>query len=275
MSDSVSDPVAAFEAEKRETISGYKNDEAFQDVSNAWMTQAFRKRYMYHFSWMGRPIIQLPTDMVAVGELIWDVKPDLVIETGIAHGGSLIFSASMLALLDVCESVQSGAMFDPKAPKRKVLGIDIDIRAHNRSLIEQHPMSNRIEMIEGSSISPETIQRVQAVAKQYKRVLVCLDSMHTHEHVLAELEGYAPLTSKGSYCVVFDTVIENLPDDMFPNRPWSVGDNPTTAIREYMKILKDQGRKGMDGGPLNFEVDPLTNEKLMISAAPGGYLRRI
>lgn len=194
-----------------------------------------RYKYTYRFSWLSRPIIQYPQDMVAMQELIWAVRPDLIIETGIAHGGSLILSASMLALMDMCDAIKSGATLDPKASKRKVLGIDIDLRAHNRAAIEAHPMASRIQMIQGSSIAPDVIARVKQAASGYQRVLVCLDSNHTHEHVLAELEAYAPLTSVGSYCVVFDTIIEDMPADMFPDRPWGKGNSPKTAVWEFLK----------------------------------------
>jgi cephalosporin hydroxylase len=269
------DPIAAFEAEKRESIATYRDEKKWNEQSAQWMTHAFRKRYMYNFSWLGRPIIQMPADMVAVSELIWAVKPDLIIETGIAHGGSLTFSASMLAMLDLCECTERGEVLDPTKPKRKVLGIDIDIRSHNRAMIEKHPMSHRIEMIEGSSVAREVIDQVHAVARRHARILVCLDSNHTHAHVLAELEAYAPFTSKGSYCIVFDTIIEDLPADMFPDRPWNVGDNPKTAVAEYLRLLKEQGRKAVDGQPLDFEVDRLTEDKLLLTASPSGYLRRL
>lgn len=170
-------------------------------------------KYSYNFEWLGRPIIQYPQDIVAVQEIIWQVRPDLIIETGIAHGGSLILSASMLTLLDVCDAAEDGASFDSPGCRRKVLGIDIDIRTHNRTAIQSHPMSSKIELIEGSSIDPDIINRVQDYAGDYKRILVFLDSMHTHDHVLAELDAYAPLVSRNSYCVVFDTIIEDMPDD--------------------------------------------------------------
>ena len=173
--------------------------------------------------------------MVAIQEIIWQVKPDLIIETGIAHGGSLILSASMLALLDYCDAAEQGTVLDPKATRRRVLGIDIDIRAHNRAAIEAHPMGHRIDMIQGSSIAPVVIGRVQGIAAEHQRGMVCLDSNHTHDHVLAELEAYAPLTTVGSYCVVFDTVIEDLPADMFPDRPWGPGNNPKTAVHEFLR----------------------------------------
>jgi cephalosporin hydroxylase len=196
-------------------------------------------------------------------ELIWQIKPDLIIETGIAHGGSLIFSASMLAQLDMCDAIESGEMLDPNVSRRKVLGIDIDIRTHNREAIEAHPMASRIQMIQGSSISPEIIKQVHAVAANYSRVLVCLDSNHTHEHVLAELEAYALLTSINSYCVVFDTVVEDMPKDMFPNRSWGPGDNPKTAVWKYLKTHSE------------FEIDKSIQHKLLITVAPDGYLKRV
>jgi cephalosporin hydroxylase len=208
-------------------------------------------------------------------ELIWSIKPDLIIETGIAHGGSLIFSASMLALLDMSDAIEAGEMFDPKLSRRKVLGIDIDIRAHNRVAIEAHPMASRIQMIQGSSIAPEIIEQVHAIAKNYSRILVCLDSHHTHDHVLAELQAYAPLTSLGSYCVVFDTIVEDMPKEMFPDRPWGPGDNPKTAVWEYLRLLASEGALDADGAPLVFEIDRSIQNKLLITVAPDGYLRRV
>ena len=234
-----------------------------------------RFKYTYRFTWLSRPIIQYPQDIVAMQELIWRVKPDLIIETGIAHGGSLIMSASMLAMLDYCEAVEAGIALDPHATHRRVLGLDIDIRPHNRAAIESHPMSHRIDMIQGSSIAPEVISKVHETAKNYDRVLICLDSNHTHKHVLGELEAYAPLTSKGSYCCVFDTVIEDMPDEMFPDRPWGKGNNPKTAVWEYLRRLKGEGRKGVDGAPLNFDIDKSIEHKLLITVAPDGYLRRV
>jgi cephalosporin hydroxylase len=211
---------------------------------------------------MGRPAIQFPNDAWAMQELIWKVRPDLIIETGIAHGGSLMFNASMLAMLDMCDAIEAGESMDPKISKRKVLGVDIDIRAHNRAAIEAHPMASRIQMIQGSSIDSSTIEQVHKVAANYSRVLVCLDSNHTHEHVLAELQAYAPLVSVGSYCVVFDTIVEDMPGDLFPDRPWGPGDNPKTAVREFLKANED------------FSVDLSIDHKLLISVAPEGYLQR-
>jgi len=195
--------------------------------------------------------------------LFFCFKPDLIIETGIAHGGSLILSASMLAMLDISETIEEGVSFNPRQSKRKVLGIDIDIRAHNRAEIEAHPMSSRIEMIQGSSISHEVISQVCKVAKGYDRVLVILDSNHTHEHVLAELNAYALLASQGSYCVVFDSVIEDLPEGLYPDRPWGKGNNPKTAVWQYLETHAE------------FEVDKNIESKLLITVAPDGYLKRV
>ncbi|WP_404375902.1 cephalosporin hydroxylase family protein [Vreelandella aquamarina] len=263
MKSSDDNSFSQFLRESHDSVSSYPSETEWNRQSNQWLVRAFDKRYMYNFQWMGRPIIQTPVDMVAMLELAWQVKPDLIIETGIAHGGSLMLSASMLALLDMCEAIETGATIDPKQSKRKVLGIDIDIRAHNRAAIEAHPMSSRIEMIQGSSISPDVIEQVQQIAKGYERVLVCLDSNHTHDHVLAELEAYAPLTSVGSYCVVFDTIVEDMPADMFPDRPWGPGNNPKTAVWEYLE--KHDG----------FKIDKDIHNKLMITVAPDGYLKRI
>jgi cephalosporin hydroxylase len=232
-------------------------------LTQEWVNKVNQLKYSYHFEWMDRPIIQYPQDMVAVQELIWKIKPDLIIETGIAHGGSLIMSASMLALLDMCEAIEAGTVLDPKKSKRKVVGLDIDIRQHNREAIEAHPMSSRIQMIQGSSIAAEVIEKVKAVAKNYQRVLVCLDSNHTHDHVLAELEAYAPLTSVGSYCIVFDTIVEDMPKSIFSDRPWGPGNNPKTAVWEYLKTHPE------------FEIDKSIDHKLLISVAPDGYLKRV
>ncbi|CAK8724879.1 Rhamnosyl O-methyltransferase [Candidatus Electrothrix laxa] len=251
-----------YQNESLERISKIAEDANLCNFANEFMKASTMPKYSYNFTWQGRPIIQYPQDIVAMQELIWLVKPDLIIETGIAHGGSLVFSASMLALLDMCDAIETGETIDPKISKRKVLGIDIDIRAHNRAAIEAHPMYSRIQMIEGSSIAPEIISQVKAIASDYSRVLVCLDSNHTHDHVLAELEAYASLTSVGSYCVVFDTLVEDLPADMFPDRPWGPGNNPKTAVWEFLETHSE------------FEIDKSLQNKLLITVAPEGYLRR-
>lgn len=256
-------PTELFQQEIKQNITGLAMDTDLQAMSRIWVREISPHKWAYNFSWLGRPAIQFPNDAWVMQELIWRIKPDLIIETGIAHGGSLMLSASMLALLDMCEAIDKGATMDPRQSNRKVLGIDIDIRAHNREAIEAHPMASRIEMLQGSSIAPDVIERVQKIAKGYERVLICLDSNHTHEHVLAELEAYAPLTSVGSYCVVFDTIIEDMPADMFPDRPWGPGDNPKTAVWEYLKAHRE------------FEIDNDIHNKLLITVAPDGYLKRV
>lgn len=269
------DPITKHQQEVAENIRLLGGDRTLWQQSIAWIERANSHRYTYNFNWLERPIIQFPQDMVAMQELIWQVKPDLIIETGIAHGGSLMLSASMLSLLDYCEAVAAGTTLDPKASRRRVLGIDIDIRPHNRAAIEAHPLAHRISMMQGSSIAPEMVSQVHAFAKSYRHIMVCLDSNHTHEHVLAELEAYAPLTSTGSYCCVFDTLIEDMPAEMFPDRPWGPGDNPKTATREYLRRLREEGRSARGGAPLAFEVDAALEAKLQITVAPEGYLRRV
>jgi len=252
-----------FKIECNLNVTNQGRDNSLLAARDRFFIESFSHKYSYNFEFLGRPIIQYPQDMVAIQELIWNVNPDLIIETGIAHGGSLIMSASMLALRDLCEAAAAGTMLDPRKSTRLVLGVDIDIRKHNREAIEAHPMSSRIQMIQGSSIDPEVIHQVQAVAKRYKRILVCLDSNHTHDHVLAELEAYAPLASAGSYCVVFDTIVEEMPKTMFPDRQWGPGNNPKTAVKKYLQTHPE------------FQIDNDINNKLLLSVAPDGYLKRV
>ena len=235
----------------------------FINASSEFLRCSASAKYSYNFDWMGRPIIQYPQDIVSMQELIWAIKPDLIIETGIAHGGSLIFSASMLTLLDYSDAQQKGTFINPTQPDRMVLGIDIDIRTHNRIAIESHPMFSRIKMIEGSSIDAKIIEQVKEFSKNFQSILVYLDSNHTHDHVLAELEAYAPLVTPDSYCVVFDTFIEDMPADMYPDRPWGPGNNPKTAVHQYLKTHPE------------FEIDKQIDNKLLISVAPNGYLKRV
>lgn len=242
-----------FEQEVSSRITTNSENTDLINSANVFVQTSALPKYSYNFSWLGRPIIQYPQDMVAMQELIWSVQPDLIVETGIAHGGSLIFSASMLELNAICGGPQDA----------DVLAVDIDIREHNREAIEAHPMFKRISMIQGSSIDPEIVEQVKVKASGKQKILIFLDSNHTHDHVLAELEAYAPLTSVGSYCVVFDTVIEDLPADMFPDRSWGVGNNPKTAVWEYLKTHSE------------FEIDKSIQNKLLITVAPDGYLKRV
>ena len=245
--------IEKFNQECKERVASHAKNDRLQESVKNFSNETLRVGYSYNFNWLGRPIIQYPQDMIALQEIIWEVKPDMIIETGIAHGGSLIFSASMLNLLEACGEIEDG----------KVLGIDIDIREHNKKAIETHPMSKKITMFQGSSIDEEMIQKVHEFAKSGKRILVCLDSNHTHDHVLSELKAYASLVSIGSYCCVFDTLIEDMPEGSFPNRPWNKGNNPKTAVWEFLKQND------------NFVIDKDIENKLLITVAPDGYLKRI
>ncbi len=252
-----------FANEVKDRIASYPDETDMVKAAANFLQASTQPKYCYNFSWQDRPVIQYPQDIVAMQELIWQVKPDLIIETGIAHGGSLIFMASILAMLDMNDAIEAGTTLDPAKSNRKVLGIDIDIRAHNRAAIEAHPMYSRIEMIQGSSIDDDIVSQVKATASNYNRVLVCLDSNHTHEHVRAELEAYAPLTSVGSYCVVFDTLIEDMPADEYPDRTWGPGNNPKTAVWDYLKTHPE------------FEIDKAVADKLLITVAHDGFLKRV
>lgn len=263
-----------FTAETAQRLAAVRSDPRLLADAKAFTASSIAARYSYNFLWQGRPIIQYPQDMVAMQEIVWATRPDLIIETGIAHGGSLMLSASLLALLDYTDAAERGEVLDPRQPRRRVLGVDIDIRAHNRAAILAHPLAGRIDMLQGSSVAPDILESVRAVASRFERVMVCLDSNHTHEHVLAELEAYAPLVSRGCYCVVFDSVVEDLPADQFGDRPWGPGDNPKTALREYLRRLRDEGRTGADGAPLDLRVDTVLEDKIIVTVAPEGYLKR-
>lgn len=243
----------SFDDEVRDRIDANGRDAELSTAALAFTEASTRPKYSYNFSWLGRPIIQYPQDIVALQEIIWALQPDLIIETGIAHGGSLILSASMLELNAACGGRSDG----------EVLAVDIDIRVHNRAALEAHPLYRRITMLEGSSIDDRIVDEISARARSRDCVLVLLDSNHTHEHVLAELEAYAPLTTVGSYCVVFDTIIEDLPENMYPDRPWGPGNSPKTAVRRYLEQHPE------------FEIDKRIDHKLLISVAPDGYLRRV
>ena len=269
------DAIEHFRKLVAENIRKIGEDREFIALSNLWNQAAIRHSYAQNFTWLGRPIIQAPQDIYAAQELIWTCRPDLIIETGIAHGGSLVLNASMLALLDYADAVETGCALDPKAGRRKVVGVDIDIRSHNRAAIDAHPMRHKIHSIQGSSVAPEVMEQISAHAEGYERIMVLLDSNHTHDHVLEELELYAPYVSKGSYCVVWDTGVEDLPDEMCSNRPWGKGNNPKTAVWEYMKRLRDEGRKARVGGDLSFEIDHTIEYKLAITASPDGFLKRV
>ncbi len=257
------DPIKEFQQEVAGNIDKLGQCSQLKQLANQFIIDSAKYKYSYNFSWLGRPIIQVPQDMVALQELVWQVKPDLIIETGIAHGGSLILSASLLALLDYTEAVAAKQVLNPAQSKRKVIGIDIDIRAHNRQAIESHPMSHMIQMFEGSSIDEAVISQVKQAAANYQRVMVCLDSNHTHDHVMAELEAYASLVTPGCYCIVYDTVVEDMPGSLFPNRPWGPGNNPKTAVHQFIQQHPE------------FMIDKHIDAKLQISVAPDGFLKRL
>lgn len=235
-----------FEARNDAFIHQMASDQALSDLTRQWFNASSKYEYSYHFTWLGRPIIQFPQDIVALQEIIWKVKPDLIIETGIARGGSIVFSASLLELL---------------GGDRIVVGIDIDIRAHNRVEIEKHPLFKRIRMIEGSSIDPKVVQQAKEFARGRHSVLVILDSNHTHDHVRAEMSLYSSLVTKGSYLIVFDTSIEDMPEDFFRDRPWGKGNNPKTAVNEFL------------GTTDRFQIDTEIENKLLITEARSGYLK--
>jgi cephalosporin hydroxylase len=239
------DPLEQFEWEKVQRINKQGRNGPLITAAENFTEESIKSLYSYNFSWLGCPIIQYPQDIVMMQEIIWTVKPDLIIETGIARGGSVIFYASILELIG----------------KGEVLGLDIDIRSHNRRAIEAHPMFKRITMIEGDSVSEDVVAQVDKIARGRQSVLVCLDSNHTHEHVLNEMKLYSPYVTKGSYLVVFDTIIEDMPDNFYPDRPWGRENNPKTAVREFIKKTD------------RFVIDKSINDKLMISVAPGGYLK--
>lgn len=247
MNITASNPTEEFFRNRDKRIAENQKDNTLRETTKAFIKEIVRTNYTANFAWLGRPIIQTPQDMFALQEIIWAYRPDFIIETGIAHGGSIVFYASMLEMTG----------------KGKVIGIDIDIRKHNREEIEKHPLFKRIEMIEGSSISPETVKKVEEKIGGSKKVIVCLDSNHTHDHVLKELELYTPFISKGGYCVVFDTGVEDLPKEMIIDRPWGPGNNPKTAV---WKFLEKNNR---------FEIDKRIETQLLLTAAPDGYLRCI
>lgn len=248
------DPIQEFELEKQKRILSYAHNEELKQSAEHFLNVSVKNKYSYNFNWLGRPIIQYPNDIVLMQELIWKIKPDLIIETGIAHGGSLIFSASMLALIDYCEKENKN---------RQVLGIDIDIRKHNKTEILNHPLSHLITMFEGSSIDLKMAEKVKNFAQNYSTILLFLDSNHTFAHVLKELELYAPLVSENSYCVVLDTIVETLQPDSSPEpRPWHKGNSPMTAVHAFLKNHPE------------FEMDPQPFLKTLISVAENGFLHR-
>lgn len=251
------DPIQQHFNDSLSRASIQSEDPSILKAAKDFFVRSHQLQYSYNFTWLSRPIIQYPQDILSFQEICSNVKPDLIFETGIAHGGSLVLSASMLCLLDVMEGL------DPRQSPRRVLGVDIDIRSHNRKALDAHPLRFKMDLIQGSSIDSSVINQVHEYANSFDCVLVSLDSNHTHEHVLAELDAYAKLVSVGSYCIVFDTVVEDLPPDSFPNRPWDIGDNPKTAVHEWLKFHPE------------FLIDKDIDNKLLISTSSDGYLKRV
>ena len=247
------DKIKQYESDILDRASMYQDNLKLQDAKNAFHDELVNVKYAYNFTWMGVPIIQEPQDLIALQEIIWRTKPDTIIETGIAWGGSLLFYASMLDLLKSCEDICYA----------DVIGVDIDIRQHTRDIIENHPLRDSIGLIEGSSIDEDIIAFVTDEWSEDANTMVVLDSNHTHDHVLAELRAYAPLVSKGCYCVVNDTGIEDLPTGSTSDRPWGKGNNPKTAVHEFLKENDD------------FVIDKDIEGKLLLTGAPDGYLRRV
>jgi cephalosporin hydroxylase len=245
------DDRAEFERAKRESAARMAADDQLTADALALNVAADRHDWSYQWSWLGLPVIQMPSDIVVMQEIIWAARPQLVIETGIARGGSLILSASILELIGEGE----------------VLGIDVDIRAHNRAAIESHPMARRITMLEGGSLDPPIVEEVRARAAQCERVMVVLDSDHTHDHVLGELRTYGPLVSVDQHLVVADTFVEDIPPQSHRPRPWGPGNNPRTALDAWLQETADN--------EMTFERDEFLNAKLLLSASGGGYLRRV
>lgn len=248
-----------FNALRHAQITAMQGDAELQRLTREWFRRATDHGYSYHFDVLGRPVIQFPQDIVALNEIIWRIRPDIVIETGVARGGSVVNTASQLALLDLSETSAPGFL----EPRRKMIAIDVDIRPANRSALDRHFLAPWFDLIEGSSTSPQVVESVRSRIPQEAVVLVLLDSNHTHAHVLAELEAYASLVTPGSYCIVYDTVIEQMPSGYYENRPWDKGDSPATAVAAFLLSRDD------------FVLDDSISDKLLISVAPGGYLKRL
>jgi cephalosporin hydroxylase len=230
----------------------FDSPEAFRLISDAWLRVGWDQKYVYSFTWLGRPVIQLPEDLIRVQEVIASLRPDVIVETGVAHGGSLVYYATL------CKALDHG----------RVVGVDIEIRPHNRTAIEAHPLFPLIELVEGDSTSPETVARVRSNVAPGETTLVLLDSNHEKEHVLAELRAYADLVTAGSYLVVMDTIMERLPGAPRTKPDWS-WNNPVSAIAEF---LGEDSRFDADEPTFAFN-EGLVGER--ISYWPGGFLKRV
>ena len=241
----------------------YKKNKNFIEIAQKFMIESVKNKYSYNFSWLSRPIIQYPQDIINIQELIWNLKPDCIIETGIAHGGSVIFNASLLCLLELENATNENNVFDHTNPLRKVYAVDIDIREHNLNEINNHFLKNRIELFEGSSIDKKIFNKIKKSVREFKKILVILDSNHSHDHVLSELKLYSDLVSKDSFCIVMDTIIDDLPKSLSPDRPWGPNNSPKSAVKEFLKTNK------------LFQIETKFEEKALITVAPSGFLKRI
>jgi len=259
-------PLEKYRQDMIERVADYPNRTELQAAARHFFDEIGigKANYVYNFTWLGVPIIQIPQDLQALQEIIWQSKPDLIIETGIAWGGSLIFSASLLAILESCGEIKDS----------KVVGVDIDIRPHNKQAIMAHPLAKKIALIEGSSIDKAIVEQVKEIALQHSRVMVCLDSNHTHDHVLAELEAYAPMVTPGNYCMVGDTIIEDAPTYMTSERSWAKGNSPKSAVWEYLKRVEAEGRRSLQAHPMKWEIDRFIEAKIVLTGSPDGYLKR-
>ena len=253
------DPIKDFKLEVKQNIENISKAGDFKKLSLDWIKEAGNQRWSYNFHWMGRPAIQFPTDAWAMQEIIWQTKPDLIIECGVAHGGSVLYYASLMALLDLSDNISKGDILETVKPKRRVLGVDIDIREHNKAEIEKNPFYSWIELKQGSSVDDDIIEWVCNFAGDYENILVILDSNHTHDHVIQELEAYANLVSVNNYCVVFDTIVEDMPAELSSNRPWGPGNNPKTAVRQFLDSNQ------------HFQIDKDISDKLQITVGPDGF----
>ena len=255
----------AFKKKCLSEISKQSKDEAFLKLTNKWFNKSVEHNYSYHFEWLGRPVIQYPQDLILIQQIIWKVKPDLIIETGIARGGSLLFAASILELISLYNVNK----------KSVVLGIDIEIRKHNLSEIKKSPLSKRIKLIEGSSIDKKIINKVKKISKKFKRVLVFLDSNHSHSHVLEELKFYSKLVSTNSHCIVFDTAISKLDNKFNIGKSWSSKKNPSSAVREFLDHISKKKVYDDFDKRVRYSVDCSYENQALITVAPGGFLRRL
>ncbi len=236
-----------FLANRKQKSQDLGADKALFEKSKDLIYDLDRHDYSYLWTWMGIPIIQLPADVLATQEVIWKTKPDIIIETGVARGGSVLFMASIVEMMG----------------NGQVIGVDIDIRTHNRESIEAHPMSKRVTLIEGGSVDKDVLEKVRAEIPDGARVMVVLDSDHSRDHVLAECRAYGPMVTKDCYLVVADTLVGHVNEENAPkNRSqlWYKGNDPLTATNDF---LEEQDR---------FQVDAVTNGKLVLSSSPGGYL---